>query len=307
MDDNDLTTGLAFRQVRPAFQPVGHPVWGMSKRMPGLFDQFQIAMLDQEERYLMSTGQALSQRERALRMADLRRFNGKIQEILHQAVTIDGALYSLHRNGVYVFGVDAEGNATEDRLFIDARVKGGQEQVQEARDWYDRAIVGRRSLSEQPELRSVPTHPKPEPPQGQRLEDRSMGREFIEEHSADWTPYVNSSDVVDGRFEQRAGGRYRCTDCVDSTEPFETDNRRSLAAHWRMKHDRSELMDSPLTRDKATETRRSNRYARDINLAIELLTGSLGKVPPTEEVIALRQENADLKARLALIQEAMGV
>lgn len=276
---HDDEEGTAFRRVEAV--PGRDVTWGWSPKIPSMLPPpTRTANLDRED---FIVGKVTND-QRRLTKGDLRRFNHHLQQTIDQAVSVDGCAYQLTRDGIVLYGVSG-GHPTDDCIEIDARKNGGTDQLGQVRHWYEAAVI-----------RPTP-HPVPAPPpNGVRSS----------EHEDGWQPYVNTADEVDVRFEKRAGG-YRCTECVGTEEPFETTNRRALSAHWRMKHDRSPLLDSAESRDKASETRRSNRYRRDMELAIELLTGSLGKEPPTEEITRLKAENADLKAQLAIIREAVGL
>lgn len=238
--------------------------------------------------------QILSNAHRRLNMADLRRYNDEVQKIITQAVCKDGALYSFRRSGIVLFGVDSGGKPTEDKVEIDATVKGGHDQLPVLRSWYERAIVGQREVHS--------SEPKPTPPTqhpGTAFHRPATVDELVgTAEDATWRPYANSAGEVDERIERLDGREdtYRCIECGETfTSP------KSIQGHVRMAHGDRGSIDSPEAKEKAVETKRSNRLERAIREAVAVL----GAEVDAEEIARLRAENADLKARLAILREAL--
>ena len=121
------------------------------------------------------------------------------------------------------------------------------------------------------------------------------------------------SDGEDSEFFETDGTIIRCKVCHGTESAYETDNARGTRRARPVRHRDTSTLHSPEARAKALESRRYNRLQRDVAAAVDLLGAAIGRVPDTDEVEALKAENAallkraeDAEARLALMREAMG-
>lgn len=288
--------GAAFARTVP--MRVIDPLYGWSEKIPTFLPRPTItASLDRED--FMAHAQPDGQDHPRIERSDIRGFTDKaIADLIVQCINYDGCTYRLTDNGVILRPLDGTPAIT-------LAARSGGRQRRDLQRFYDRhvgPVAHPENYPDHDHVTITPADVHVAPIQVASVTEVTIDK--ITE-AGEWHPYVNSSDEVDPRFEVHEG-KYRCVECADSAEPFVTDAARSLAGHYRLKHSDDRSMWTPEAREKALDSRRYNPLREDALLCIEILSSRLG-VPYRDEIAQLKAENADLKAQLAIIREAVGL
>lgn len=252
-----------------------------------------------------------------LERRQLRAYHRKLQDFIIRATNVDGLRYRLNRNSVVLYPLDdslpmtiyARNHERQVRSINQWYAKHGPQQVQvpaitvtedDPEDGIEEAI---ESLVEQglvEEVPSVTDEPTPPP-----AED--------DEH---WSQYMGSDGEPIQNFETD-GAWYRCTLCKGTDSEYISDQTIGIGGHIRMNHTDTTDLFTPEARAKALDSRRFNRLSKQVTEALDILVKSVDyqqhntaaekKIARLEaENESLRTELGEVRARLALIQEAMG-
>lgn len=265
----------------------------------------------------------------------LRAYHDDLVDVITEAVNGYGARYRMQKNGVVLFPPDGTQGIT-----LNARASARQ--VKSARLWFLRHCVGVGDDGQptNPLVADAEVLKEDHARRQERVQDESRAdaREALDEIKSDpgnpanqgslsepepaptepapddepWVPYVGSGGE-ENEFFETDGTIIRCRVCNGTESAYETDNPRGIGGHIRIRHRDTTRMYSAEAREKGLESRRFNRLVRDVEAAADLLGAAIGRVPDTDEVEALRAENAtllkraeDAEALLALMKEALG-
>lgn len=270
--------------------------------MPQILEGELIANIDMEEMIEMTSIQ-----EGRLETNRLKRYHKDLTRIVTQAVNFDGCRYRFGTNLVFIYPLD--GTAP-----VAVRQHGDDRQVQMIQSWYDEHVgpiahPENYPAPSDPEDAIVPVSEIPTPAEVHIAPVRVEEPEDVAalDKSGPWRPYIHTDQRVSTAIQINTHGVYKCMLCADDATRFYTGRAKSATAHANMGHGNRGTIDSPESRAKAVETRRSNRLSAAMRDAVEILCGAMGETVPLTDYEAMKVRAEEAEAKLAIMREAMGL
>lgn len=249
----------------------------------------------------------------------LRGYHSTLQNFLIQCINHDGLSWRQTKNEVILYPPD---NSRP----ISVYGHNSDQQMRSLRPWYANHVepslrVKPEDVVKLAEAKNSEEHPVQSTENTLTFSDTPAKPEDylppLTTGTTEWTTYFGT-DGEPNEFFETNGVTVRCKECVGTEKHYETPVTEvtGLGGHIRMNHrDRSNLT-TPEAKEKSIYVRRFNRLEERVRQAMVLLADyepvdEMEVLNLRDEVIALKamnkdltEENGQLKARIALIEEA---
>lgn len=231
---------------------------------------------------------------------NLKGFNKEIADLIKTAVNEDGCAWKQTRRGILLYPLD-------DSRPLTLVAHSGTHMVAQLNDWHRKHVL--------PHLKSplvaaveAATQTKAEEAHeyADNLRDhvdRLLPEEIeFEEGRHPWRQWMGVKGEAPVEGIEFNGVAWRCALCMGTDHEWISRSAAGIGGHRRA---HIPALAAAAANAKMVETRRNNKMAAQVEEAIRILLKAVGWEDQSQQIEALLRDNAELRARLDLVEEAM--